>query len=137
YNPNDYIPTQQDRAAGDYLIERIRQIPGDVLVFHHGYLETLAGNHTIFATRMAVEDVMRGTDERVKALLQASITQALEQKRFAAIIFDGSRENFILVDGYFSALDANYIGQGEIFPPAFKDAFWPLSGLQVRPYYVF
>lgn len=137
YNPGDYIPTARDRAAGDYLIERIRQIEGEVLVFHHGYLAALAGKATIYASRMAVEDVMRGTDETVKAGLQASITQALEQKRFAAILFDGSRENFILVDYYFPALDANYVGQGTIFPAEYDGAFWPLGGLQVRPYYVF
>lgn len=137
YNPQTYIPTEADRAAGDYLIDYIAALDGNVMVFHHGYLAKLAGKEEITAHRMAVEDVLRGTDEQAKTLLRSSIDAALQGQRFDHIIFDGSRDNFILVDYYFPELEPNYIGQGVIFPESMKEDFWPLGGLQIRPYYHF
>jgi hypothetical protein len=86
---------------------------------------------------MAIEDVMRGADSAARMMLQQSIDQALEQQRFAAIVFDGSLDDFILVDPYFRLLETYYVGHGPIFPPEYDDALWPTTGLQIRPYYVF
>jgi hypothetical protein len=80
---------------------------------------------------------MRGGDGPARTMLQKSIDMALEQQRFAAILFDGSRNDFILVDPYFYLLQAYYVGRGPVFPPEFDNALWPTTGLQIRPYYLF
>ena len=43
YNPLTLIPTQQDIEAGNSLINKMKEYPGDVLILSHGYLAVLAG----------------------------------------------------------------------------------------------
>lgn len=137
YTPTDQMPTALDRAAGDHMVETVRGFEGDVWVVHHGYIAYRAGKNEIFAHRMALEDVMRGTDTQIRDALAANIQQAIAEQRFSAIIFDGSRDNFILVDYYFANLQEFYVGVGEILPDEFDGALWPRTGLELRPYYVF
>jgi 4-amino-4-deoxy-L-arabinose transferase-like glycosyltransferase len=137
YSPADHIPTRADRAAGEHLVEAVAEIDGEVWMVHRGYIASLAGKESIYAHRMGIEDVMRGDEGEIRDMLAADIQQAIAEQRFDAIIFDGSRDDFILVDYYFENLQEHYIGLGEIFPAEFDGTFWPLTGLQVRPYYVF
>jgi len=137
YNPSDFVPIDADHAAGDHLIEVIQRYEGEVLVVHRGNLNGIAGNNVVHAHRMAIDDVMRGQNEPARLVLQESIDTVLNQKRFDAIIFDGTPDDFILVDYYFRQLEPNYQGVGEVFPPEFDGAYWPLSGSYTRPYFIF
>lgn len=137
YTPADHMPTSADRAAGEHVVETIRNIDGDVWMVHHGYISYRAGKDAIFAHRMALEDVMRGTDTQIRDALAENIQQAIAEQRFSAIIFDGSRDDFILVDYYFANLQEFYVGVGEILPEEFDGALWSRTGLPVRPYYIF
>jgi hypothetical protein len=43
YNPLLHVPKAADRTAGDQFITRLRSMPGDVLVWAHGFYGPLAG----------------------------------------------------------------------------------------------
>jgi 4-amino-4-deoxy-L-arabinose transferase-like glycosyltransferase len=137
YNPAGHIPTRADHEAGGLLVDTVAALEGEVWLVHRGYVASLAGQETIYAHRMAIEDVMRGDDNEIRAALAADIVATIAEGRIDALIFDGSRDGFILVDYYFPNLQEHYAPAGEIFPPEMDDHFWPLAGLQVRPHYLF
>lgn len=137
YNPLPYIPDSADRAAGDHLVRVAAAFDGDVLLVHRGFIAAQAGHDIIHANRMALEDVMRGTDDDIREMLAADIAAALAARRYDAIIFDGSRDDFILVDYYFDSLQDHYFGRGEVFNAEHDGAFWPKTGLELRPLFVF
>jgi hypothetical protein len=124
YNPRDQIPTKADRQAGDEFIDMLKGIRGDVLIFNHGYLPSLAGKSTSHHDQGA-QDVFRGTDAQLAAELRDEIDAAISSGRFRAIIVDsvGCR--------YMDAINANYRYVG----PVFRDnaVFWPRTGFMTRP----
>ena len=48
YNPLTQLPTVEDREAGRQFITRLSELPGEVLVFNHGFVNYLAGKNTYF-----------------------------------------------------------------------------------------
>jgi hypothetical protein len=52
YNPVDQIPSVQDRNARDKLLDQLEVKSGEILVFHHGQINSLAGKksylHSVF-----------------------------------------------------------------------------------------
>jgi 4-amino-4-deoxy-L-arabinose transferase-like glycosyltransferase len=124
YNPLVLIPTREDVYAGKQLIDRLRSIPGDVLVAHHGYLSTLAGKN-IQAQGVAVSDVMSrdiGHDKKLNLINQTRT--AIREKRFAAIIVDTWW-------WFQDDIDKYYRLAGNVFERA--DVFYPVSGARTRP----
>jgi len=88
YNPLTLIPTRDDLYAGIEFINKLRSIPGDVLLVHHGYLSTLAGKES-HAQGVAISDViLRDSGSTGKTKLVTEIREAIRGKRFAAIILD-------------------------------------------------
>jgi hypothetical protein len=127
YRPWEQIPTVADRAAGESLLQTIRQTPGEVWVGHHGYLAAQAGKQTL-ATALPIYDILRCKNERAKNLLLDSIEHALKQQRFAAIVVDNDR--FVNLNEY-----AEYERKSGVFSdPA---VFWPVSGVPTRPLRIF
>ena len=48
YSPLTQLPTVEDREAGRQFITRLSELPGEVLVFNHGFVNYLAGKNTHF-----------------------------------------------------------------------------------------
>ena len=63
YDPLQYVPTREDRRAGDAVVAAIAETRGPVIVPLHGYLPKLAGKPGTAHT-MAVLDVLRGAETR-------------------------------------------------------------------------
>jgi hypothetical protein len=123
YPPLEQVPGRADQAAGDALVEMVAGIDGEVYIPFHGYLAVMAGK-TAQAQGMALEDVFRSTDLDGRAALQAEIREAIEGRRFAAIILDGEWR-------FESEIEANYTYAGLIFED--EDVFWPATGMPTRP----
>lgn len=123
YGPQNQIPTAKDRAAGNLLIQHIREIPGEVWVGCHGYLPVLAGKRS-YATAMPIYDVLAAQNEHVKGQLMESINRALAERRFSAIITDGDE---------FLDMDRRTDYECQRLSYAGKDDFWPVTGYQTRP----
>jgi hypothetical protein len=80
--PQAHVPSAADRAAGDAVIQILREAPGEVLIPFHPFYAHLAGKRT-YLHRMGVWDV-RGTIAGPVRGLYAAILE----RRFARIIFD-------------------------------------------------
>src|SRR5690606_16047741 len=80
WSPRRFIPTARDRAAGDALIERLRELRagGDVFVPYHPWYARLAGQERTYVHRMGILDLTYGNRWRVRGL-----AEALREGRFA------------------------------------------------------
>jgi 4-amino-4-deoxy-L-arabinose transferase-like glycosyltransferase len=128
YDPLQQLPTRRSRDAGRALVALIAATPGDVLLPQHGYLSALAGKRT-FAHSMAVYDVMRAGDPRDGARLASEFHQAIAGRAFGAVIAD--RLDPWMRDD----LEREYRRTATAIPDA--DAFWPLTGLRIRPEWIY
>ena len=123
YPPLEQVPGRADQAAGDALVALVTGIDGEVYIPYHGYLAVLAGK-TTQAQGMALEDVFRSTDEDGRDALKAEIREAIQGRRFEAIILDGEWR-------FMAEIEANYTYAGPIFED--EDVFWPATGMPTRP----
>ena len=127
YNPFRYLPTAEDRAAGDRLVETLRDVPGDVLVLSHPYLAERAGKAS-HAQEMALFDVWRGAPDD-RARIEAEIEEAIRSRRYGAILLDepwwGTPDDF----------EAHYRLAGPVFDR--PHVFVPTTGLPTRPEYLY
>ena len=102
WNPQVFIPTAKDKAAGDKLVARIRAIDGKVWMPSHPWYVHLAGKPDTFVHRMGVKDVTTRQTRVVEGL-----DEALRSHAFAAIIVDDRdlhQENAVLPAFYHPAL---------------------------------
>jgi len=86
YDPRIFIPTRQDRAAGDSLIARLRTTDGDVLIPFHPFYAHLAGKRD-YLHRMGVMDIWRAGMGAPRGLVDA-----LDAHRFALVVMDDKIE---------------------------------------------
>jgi 4-amino-4-deoxy-L-arabinose transferase-like glycosyltransferase len=131
YDPRRFLPTAADKAEGDRFINRLRNLPGDVLLTHHGYLPTLAGKRT-FAHHMAVIDVMRSTADvaQSKQALHEEFEAALREHRFTAIVIDNADPPFLPSIEWYYRRESRW-------PYGSQDTWFPRTGAHIRPDLVF
>jgi hypothetical protein len=130
YSPAAQLPTERnDRTAADF-IEYLAEQPGDVYVPYHTHYAAMAGKPA-YAHQSALWDVLRGdAPNRGKAILAASITEALADGRFSQIIVDGDGEwNFL------AGLEDYYQLRAEVLDPDLGPT--PVTGWQISPRLVF
>ena len=80
WHPSKLIPTDADRAAGDALIARLRQVDGDVFMPYHPWYPVLAGK-PLYTHRMGLLDV----GGKWKA---TGVREAFLEHAFAAVVLD-------------------------------------------------
>ena len=93
YDPRPFIPDDNDRAAGERLVEVLRAHPEPILVLDHSFWPTLAGRRE-FAHGWAVTDVVWADRRKAGPALDAEIRQALDAKAFEAVVLDFGRSWF-------------------------------------------
>jgi hypothetical protein len=95
WSPAPFIPTKQDRSAGDELIARIAKVPGDVFVPSHPWYSHLAGKRT-FTHRMGIMDVtFQGSGKAPlppRARVVEGLPEALRGGKFGAVVLDDRYE---------------------------------------------
>jgi hypothetical protein len=96
YNPLSQLPTNEDKQAAERFINRVRDLPGEVLVFNHGYVNYLAGKNTYFHS-VPYGDVIGGVypprteDDRQRIdRVRDVIRQSIKQQIFDWVIVDKS-----------------------------------------------
>jgi hypothetical protein len=132
YSPLLLTPSAEEEAAGDEFVKRVAGIEGEVFIPYHGYLARLAGKEP-YAHALAMVDVLRGTDERARDQLMGSISGALRQKRFAAIISESfySWDNKYDLLAYFpEEMKGDYENGGDLFN--LKGTIRTVSGRDLR-----
>jgi 4-amino-4-deoxy-L-arabinose transferase-like glycosyltransferase len=127
YNPAYAVPTKQDVQAGRDLVHQIEYFPGDVFLPYHGYIPSLAGKppHAHIA---AIRDIFNGKDTRLQTELLKEIEDAIQQRRFSAIILDESPDRMLFRD---VGLEKHYMLQGTVFKD--REIFCTRSGGTLRP----
>ncbi len=126
YNPISQIPTSADLQAGQALVERLRQVDGDVLIPNHNALAILAGKKT-FVHLIALQEI-RGNfglqDTVVWNMLTAEIDTAFKMRKFEVIVLDRP-------GGIWAGIPTDY----EEIPILYSDqnVFWPITGGRTRP----
>lgn len=82
WQPQPFMPTQSDAAAGERLLARMRALPGDVWMPSHPYYLVLADKRP-WVHRMGIKDVTWRQSRQVQGL-----TEALASRRFSALVLD-------------------------------------------------
>lgn len=127
YDPIDQIPSHADRRAGEELIEMLSGIEGDVLISYHPYYAVMAGKQGC-AHHMAIRDVICAGDSPERRALISDCEEKLRNRRYAAIVLDDDRSDFI------ECVRRHYFGLYTIAPDG--DAFFPVTGVQLRPTWI-
>ncbi|MGE0548980.1 MAG: hypothetical protein AB7O24_13155 [Kofleriaceae bacterium] len=82
WQPKRFMPTRNDVVAGNRLIERIKQFPGDVWIPSHPWYLALAGKQP-HVHRMGIKDVTARQQRVVEGL-----DRSLRDHTFSAIVLD-------------------------------------------------
>ncbi|MBT8493653.1 MAG: hypothetical protein KJO07_11385 [Deltaproteobacteria bacterium] len=98
WSPSTFVPTDDDRKAGDELIKSIAELDGDVFVPFHPWYATLAGKRP-FAHRMGLVDMQTGK----KPIRVIGVREAFRNHFFSAVILDNRPQV-----GEFPGLRGNY-----------------------------
>jgi hypothetical protein len=85
--PDHALPHRSARPAGQQLIERLRALPGPVLVLSHPWYGTIAGKGS-FAQSDAIIEVLRSDDARGATYLRRALRNALDRYRIRAVVLD-------------------------------------------------
>jgi hypothetical protein len=120
WSPADWTPTAADRAAGEALLARIRQIEGPILSPHAPYLPVQAGKEPSFAL-IALWDVdHEGGPFHADV---AFLAEGIAAGRWSAILLANERLGHGLLDHYRLGERLRFQGR----------AFYPVTGWKVRP----
>lgn len=91
YQPGRQLPPASQTATARRLQAVLRSLPGEVLVVSHPWDVTLAGKGD-HAHAGAVADVVRSHDAGPRAVLEASIAEAIRAQRFSVLAFDNDQD---------------------------------------------
>jgi hypothetical protein len=120
WQPDRFIPRDADAAAGDRLIARLAQIPGDVWMPSHPWYLALAGKAP-HVHRMGVKDV---TTRQTRTV--AGLDARVDAHGFAAIVLDNRdiHLDLNLARAYHHALDLPADEQPHVYTGA---NVWPAA----------
>jgi hypothetical protein len=107
YNPLDYIPNKGDLKFGFHFLNFIKEIDGEILILHHGYIPKLAGKKT-YAHYLAINDVIKGDRCGFGAALIDEIKAYLKNRRFSAILLDEPNLKGMDIDKYYKGMRIPY-----------------------------
>jgi F0F1-type ATP synthase membrane subunit a len=105
YNPRYTLPTSQDYRAGQILLERIREIPGEVYIPFHSYYARIAkGRMQVHGGALKdLAGVYSGGWQVDR--LPPDLVEAIREKRYSAIFLDKEVES-VEADSF-----ARFVGQ--------------------------
>jgi hypothetical protein len=121
------IPTQQDRLAGNSLVNTISKSEGEVLIPSSNYLAFYAGKNTYFNS-MALDEVtgfFGRPDVKQDKYFVGEIQKAIAERKFSLIIID--KYNTFNT----GQLGSSYILEQKIFSDPAE--FIPVTGWNIRP----
>jgi hypothetical protein len=131
YNPLLQLPTAKDREAGDQLISRVKELPGEVFIFTHGFYSYLAGKTTYFSSA-PYGDIMGGASPQnnLKERQTIELTSNIYQQMKSQQVF-----NWVILDSVDESWMPYYVVVDHIFDdPA---VFFPVTGSHTRPQVVY
>jgi len=134
FDPRQCLPSDADRQAGQALVEKLADMPGEVVVSAHPYLLLLAGKPT-HAHQAAFMTFLGGFGGGTDALGRAVLDEMagdIAAKRYSAIILDGPSKPG--ASSWFVPLEGHYRLAGEVFDD--PEVFMPVTGAPRQPRYI-
>jgi hypothetical protein len=125
YNPMDHLPRASSRAAGDALVQIIRDTNGPVWVPYHAYLAELGGKPG-HAHWMAVSEILSHGTPKIREDLSVELRAAISERRYRMIVMS----SYPFAD--FPPIEDSYELKQDLFG-ADKKVFLPLTGARRRP----
>ncbi len=125
-----WIPTGEDRAAGEAVVELISGFEGPVFTPFHCFLPVSAGKRYC-GSRGAMMPILYGLeDQRQKEFVSESIL-ALRRHKFDAIILDKKRFHPLqeAIELYYREEPGQLIGR--------EDLFRTVTGMRIQPRYLY
>lgn len=126
YNPVEQLPTATDRSKAEDFVRLVADLPGEVLVFNHAFINHLAGK-TAYLHSAPYGDVVGSaarpgsdTAHRREAVLEVFNT-ALAEQRFDWIVLDKPETSWLPYYVYVSGLSDD------------SADFYPVTGARTRP----
>ncbi|MBN1902703.1 glycosyltransferase family 39 protein, partial [Candidatus Sumerlaeota bacterium] len=126
YNPMSQIPTQEDRKAGEYLIQTMKNIDGEIFVPYHSYLAEMAGKKSYMHV-YALFDISRGDVTPIGREFLDDLIDGIRNQKFKAIFLDAPRITTRFDEFY--RVDKILFGN--------RNAFFPVTGMKTRPEFMF
>lgn len=127
HDPRDLVPTAADRQTGQIIVDHIGRFDGDVLVFSHGHLTTMAGK-PVHAHKMSIYDLLRGDiPASTRQEFLTHVEDVLASGEYSAIILDDDwsiGEIAVLVDRYYEVGELLALPDGQA---------WQKCGYRVLP----
>jgi len=121
----EQVPSAQDVAAGERVIERLRALDAPVFAPGSSYLVRRAGHSAPSLHAMALNDLLQSEARAVVQPLVDDLVQSLKEQRFAAILLHDHWDDLPqLTQSYAPAPFDVYAG---------ADVFLPVTGGQSRP----
>ena len=131
YEPRRQIPTKRDYEAGNALIERLRQIDGEVLMEYHPFYPVMAGKAPGFHTDALFDRCFRAKGKAATHSVPPDLLRKIEGREYSAIILDEWPEHKD-IRRLGGAIDRNYVLAERLFPEGVTD-FCPKTGWITRP----
>jgi hypothetical protein len=100
YNPFDQIPGERERQAALGIVQRVRDLPGEVLVYYHGLVSTQAGKENHFHIT-ALGDVLasdlggNAQSNRRKQAVKQMFDEAVSGQIFDWVVTDQVEANWL------------------------------------------
>lgn len=119
------IPSSRDTQAGNELVQRIVNCPGEVYIPFHTYISELAGRQG-YAGWIEMAEVwgyFGGTGDPLWDEVARQLAEALADGRFSAVVHDNAP--------FAEALSSHYHLVANVFDD--PDVFWPVTGWRIRP----
>jgi hypothetical protein len=124
YNPLQQLPSQTDRVAREDFIQQIGNLPGEILVFHHGYVNFLAGKNS-YIHSVTYGDIIggaqppkSGSDLLRLQMVEETFSHAITNQTFEWIVVGEPAEQWL----------PYYLDIGEE-----KVIFFPATGAPAQP----
>lgn len=130
YDPTRAMPTRADREAGRAMVATLQGRSSPLWMPGTGHLSSVVGHETS-AHAMALADIFKTREPRIKQKLLDETLHAIRQRQFAVVVLDASFTLFPPEVG--QAVRSHYRLESTVLPPTAADAGWPKAGFRSRP----
>jgi hypothetical protein len=127
YKPLEQLPSAEDRRAGEQFVAQLRELPGEVLVFNHGFVNYQAGKTTYYSS-VPLGDVNAAvlTPRSAEHRRRIEFTPQLHRQAVQQQAFD-----WVIVDKPGAAWLPYYLPYDVVFDE--PGVFYPVTGAVTRP----
>jgi hypothetical protein len=126
YNINEQIPTDEDRRAGENLVNIISRLDGDVFMPYNAYMPILAGKpaYAHIITLLEIEGHFGHAQDSQWLIIEKQFEDFVQNKKFSAIILNHEHALWETIPNTYSLTPLEY--------PSEK-TFFPVTGTETRP----